>query len=84
METAVAMDADQKRDQGHRNREYRRQWAKKRDKAGREIGPAPPPIDQDRRERAIGNLRFFLETYFPLAFPVGWSPDHLEVIAKIE
>ena len=73
-----------KKKQGDDNREYRRQWAKERDRAGREIGPAPPPIDEDRRMRGILDLPFFLKTYFPLAFPLPWSQDHLEVIAKIE
>ena len=62
-----------KKKQGDDNREYRRQWAKDRDRAGREIGAAPPPIDLDRRMRGILDLPFFLKTYFPLAFPLPWS-----------
>lgn len=48
------------------------------------IAPLPKCLDPARRENCRGSLRAFLETYFPEAFVLGWSPDMLEVIAKIQ
>lgn len=51
---------------------------------GREIGAIPDIADVNRRERCRGSLRHFCETYNPKAFALGWSPDHLKAIARIE
>ena len=40
--------------------------------------------NQFRRARCRKSLRVFLKTYFPEAFCLPWSADHLKVIAKIE
>ena len=48
------------------------------------IAPLPPCVNPERRARCADDLQLFLETYFPLAFPSKWSPDHIEVIKKIE
>ena len=52
--------------------------------AGRDIGELPAVVDPERRAKAEKDFRFFCETYFPAAFTLPWSPDHLKVIAKIE
>lgn len=52
--------------------------------AGRDIGELPAVVNTERKEKAASDFRFFCESYFPLTFHLPWSPDHLEVIAKIE
>ena len=47
----------------------------------RDIGGPPREIyDDERRAAADKSLRVFLESYFPEAFPLEWSEDHLKVI----
>ena len=46
---------------------------------GRDIGSIPPVADPERKERAASDFRFFCEAYFPEAFCLPWSPDHLKV-----
>jgi len=70
-----------KRDMGARQAE--------RSRAGRDIGDSyrkhrtKPGVLKRRRECEF-DFRRFCEQYFPAAFPLPWSPDHLRVIAKIE
>ncbi len=52
--------------------------------AGRDIGELPAVENPDRKERASGDFQYFCESYFPLTFHLGWSPDHVKVIHKIE
>ena len=52
--------------------------------AGRDIGPIPAVEGPARRERATKDFRYFCEQYFPAAFTLAWSGDHLRVIARIE
>ena len=51
---------------------------------GRDIGEIPAVVDPKRKKRCRRNLKLFLETYFPQKFYMGWSKDHLKVIAKIQ
>jgi hypothetical protein len=53
-------------------------------RSGRDIGRPPPIADVGRRERCRHSLRLFCETYNPRAFYLGWSPDHLSALARIE
>ncbi len=53
-------------------------------RAGRDIAPMPEVVDAQRKDDARTSFRSFCETYFPLTFSLGWSEDHLRVIAKIE
>ena len=53
-------------------------------RSGQDIAPVPECFDRGRREACRLSLRVFCETYFPEAFYLGWSADHLRVIAKIE
>lgn len=52
--------------------------------AGRDIGDIPAGVNPERKVRAEQDFRFFREAYFPAAFTLLWSDDHLKVIAKIE
>lgn len=52
--------------------------------SARDIWPCPEIKDRRRRRKAFGSLRYFLETYFPSTFYLGWSPDHLRVISRLE
>ena len=51
---------------------------------GNNIAPIPRTLVDSRREPCRFDLRLFCETYFPAAFRLAWSRDHLRVIAKIE
>jgi len=51
---------------------------------GRDIGDIPEVVDPQRKERTATDFRLFCEVYFPEAFCMPWSDDHLKVIAKIE
>lgn len=44
----------------------------------------PDPGDLDRRESCERDLRRFLESYFPNAFNLRWSDDHLRAIGLME
>jgi hypothetical protein len=63
-------------------RDLERQLTKSRQ--GRDIGSIPQVVSPDRRARCEGSFRAFCETYFPQAFRLKWSDDHLRVIDKIE
>ena len=52
--------------------------------AGRDIGDLPEVANPSRKARAASDFRFFCDSYFPLTFHLPWSPDHLQVISKIE
>lgn len=47
-------------------------------------GDYPPPGDKARVAACEHNLRLFLETYFPAAFRLKWSPDHLRAIERYQ
>jgi hypothetical protein len=53
-------------------------------RAGQDIGDIPAVADPGRKALAVGNFRFFCETYFPEIFYLPWSRDHHRVIEKIE
>ncbi len=61
---------------------------KKKDNASsaRDIAPlrGEPCENFERWKACEKNFQLFCETYFPEQFKLGWSDDHLRVIAKIE
>jgi len=65
-----------KRRQAERNAELVR--------AAQDIGDLPQVVDPERKARCESFFREFCETYFPEAFYLPWSDDHLRVIDKIE
>jgi hypothetical protein len=52
--------------------------------SGRDISPLPKVRSGRRKQACALNFRKFCETYFTGTFHLGWSPDHLKVIEKIE
>ncbi len=55
-----------------------------RSRHGRDIAPIPQVVDPKRKAACQDSFRLFCETYFPQAFHLAWSEDHLRVIGKIE
>lgn len=54
-------------------------------RTGRDIAPGYPKSgDLKTRNACERDFRLFCETYFPHAFRLRWSPDHLKAIARME
>lgn len=68
--------------------EIKKQYAAKKSReisiTGRDIGCLPDVVDPKRKEKCRRNFQLFCELYFPLAFYLSWSDDHIRVIKKIE
>ncbi len=67
---------------GYRDRKARE--SRDLSEKGREIGPLPDVVDAARKAKCKASLRDFLETYLSASFTLAWSPDHLDVIARLE
>ena len=67
-----------------KQREAKRAWAAKTAAAGRDIGGIPEIANVDRRESCRRDFRLYCETYERSSFYMGWSPDHLAAIARIQ
>ena len=52
--------------------------------AGRDISPLPEVVNSERKKSCERNFQLFCECYFPETYSLGWSPDHLKAIEKIE
>ena len=52
--------------------------------SGRDIGEMPEVVDPVRKEKAKTDFKYYCEVYHPETFCLGWSDDHLTVIARIE
>lgn len=61
-----------------------RKYSAKKSMLTSDIGPLPGVVNKKRKEECRDSLQLFLETYFAEAFPLAWSPGHLEVIHSIE
>lgn len=68
--------------QAHREREAARR--REQSSETREIGPLPKVAKPKRKAKCCKSLRLFCETYLHSRFWMGWSTDHLKVIAKLE
>lgn len=79
--TAAAAPDDPGREEKYAKQ---RRYSAKKAVQGSDISPIPKRVNPERRESCRNDLRLFLETYFPEAFPLAWSPGHLEVIHSIE
>lgn len=66
------------------DRAYGRQYGRDRAEDPQEIGPPPEVVNPERRERCEASLERFLKIYFPWAFTMKWSRDHIRVIEQIE
>lgn len=49
-----------------------------------DIGEIPECANPERKESCRYDFKLFCETYFPEEFSLGWSKDHLRVLAKIQ
>lgn len=58
--------------------------SRERATTAREAGKPPDIADPARREACRKSLRLHCETYHAEAFYLGWSPDHLRAIDRIE
>ena len=67
-----------------RRRERSAERQAEQSRLGREIGDLPKVKNSKRRAKCRENFRLFCETYFPRAFPLAWSADHLLVLERIE
>lgn len=67
-----------------RVKEQAAEASRNRSQAGRDIGSIPAVQNPGRRKESAKSLRFHCETYYPDAFYLGWSDDHLRVIEKLE
>ena len=74
--TGVMEYQERKRRQAEHNAEAVR--------AAQDIGPLPGVADVERKRASLESFKTFCETYFGDVFYLGWSPDHLRVIEKIE
>ena len=58
---------------------------RQRSREGRDIAEGYPPAGDLTRRGACGaSFRRFCEDYFPAAFNLPWSDDHLRAIDRIE
>lgn len=78
----MTIERDGERYEAHRRRVAAAE--SERSRAGREIGALPKIAGKKRRANCERNFRKFLEVYFPQAFPLKWSADHLRVISRIQ
>lgn len=78
----MTIDRDGEQYEAHRRRVAAAESEKSR--AGREIGPLPKIAGKKRRANCERNFRKFLEVYFPQAFALKWSADHLRAIERIQ
>ncbi|MDO5582390.1 MAG: phage terminase large subunit family protein, partial [Planctomycetia bacterium] len=53
-------------------------------RAAQDIGELPEVVDPQRKAKGMASFQTFCESYFPDAFYLPWSPDHLKAMAKIE
>lgn len=72
------------RDGGERNREDARERSRQQSADVREIGPLPKCANPSRRRRGAKDPVYFLRTYFPQRFELGFGKPHLEAIAMID
>lgn len=68
------------------HRENAKRWAAKQSKSAQEIGRPPDLADEliETRKRCDDSLLEHLRTCYPNAFPLEFSPDHLELIHQLE
>ena len=65
-------------------REQIKQIMAQKSLTARDIAPLPQVQNKRRRNACKKDFKKFCLTYFPETFYLGFSPDHLKAIAKIE
>ncbi|MBA3686570.1 MAG: phage terminase large subunit family protein, partial [Planctomycetes bacterium] len=58
--------------------------SRKLSEAGRDIGELPAVANPERKATAAKSFRAFCDSYFASVFHLGWSPDHLRIMATTE
>jgi len=71
-------------DAGDRHRQRMADRSRKQSSAAREIGPVPPVVNPERRERCRRDLKAFYLEYFPDVFFRPFSPDQEAEIKGIQ
>lgn len=73
------------RESYEKHKEASRNWAVEDSRKGRDIsGGYPGPGNLVERAACERDLRRFCEVYFPAAFHLAWSDDHLKVLKRME
>ena len=67
-----------------RHKEDSARRSRQKSAEGRDIGDIPACADAKLRKKCEADLRTFLETCFPNAFRLGWSEDHILLIAELQ
>lgn len=65
-------------------REYQNNYLAQKSLTARDIAPLPQVQNKRRRNACKKDFKKFCLTYFPETFYLGFSPDHLKAISKIE
>lgn len=66
------------------SRAYQAEYKRRAREAGKDIGPPPEPQNVERVEACRKSLKLFCESYYPDAFSLAWSEDHLRIIDRLE
>lgn len=69
---------------GNKLQEQKNKYLSEARAAKREIGDIPNIVNLDRRLATAESFKTWCETYEADTFTMGWSPDHLNAIQKIE
>ena len=81
---AARLLRDRKRSQYDTHRVGAAEKQRQKSLLGRDIGELPEVAEPDRKAAGLACFKTFCETYGKGTFTMGWSPDHLKVIEKIE
>lgn len=69
---------------GDEKRSYEAAKSRERSNENREIGPPPAIVNKERRDSCRDDLRHYLVTYHPSAFPLAFGDDHLRLIDETQ
>lgn len=67
-----------------RHRQRMADKSRQRSATGREIGPLPAIVDPARKDACREDLKRYLKTFHPHAFPLAFSEVHEEVIRRVQ
>lgn len=71
-------------DKYQRHKDDSAKRSREKSAAGRDIGDIPGCADDRLRKKCEQSLQTFLEVCFPNAFRLGWSEDHILLIAELQ
>jgi len=69
-----------------KKREYDAEYSRTKSRSKRDIRTPSrnEPLNDERRAAGFASLRSFLDSYFPEAFNLAWSDDHLTMIDTLQ